>query len=180
MRKILQRLNGKGLTLIEITIVVFLFSIIMAAMFSVLATGRSSWDAGESQIGVQQAARNGLDSMIKELRQAATSTIIGVPLDGAAYNSITFQIPASISEAGINWSSNIQYSLGGLNGKQLVRTQAGSQTVLANNISALSFSRGAANPDVINISIAAQKSTIPGFSARQSTTTLNSQVRLRN
>lgn len=178
--QITNRLHRLGLTLIEIMLVVFLFSIILAAIFSVLATGRMSWNAGESQIGVQQAARNGLDSMIKELRQAGISTITDVPSNGINYSSITFQIPTAISATGITWSSSIQYSLGGLNGNQLLRTQAGSQKVLANNISALSFNRSAANPNVVNVSITAQKNTFPGFTARQSTITLSSQVKLRN
>lgn len=170
----------KGLTLIELLLVVLLFSITMAAIFSVLATGRNSWNAGESQINVQQAARNGLDSMVKELRQAGVSTISGVPANATNYSSITFQIPTAIGLAGITWSTSIQYSLGGLNNSQLLRTQSGSQRVLANNISALSFNRSASNPNVINISITAQKNTFPGFTARQSTITLGSQVRVRN
>ncbi len=181
--QIKNRLHGfekAGFTLLEILVVIFLFSIISAAIFSVLATGRNSLSAGESQIGVQQACRNGLDSMIKELRQASVSTITGVPADGTNYNSITLQIPTAIGAAGITWSSSIQYALGGLNGAQLLRTQSGSQRVLANNISALSFNRSAANPNVINISITAQKNTFPGFTARQSTINLVSQVKLRN
>ena len=172
--------EDKGFTLLEIIIVVFLFSMIFAALFSVLAVARNSLSAGESQVGIQQACRNGLDAMIKELRQAGVSTISGVPADGANYSSITFQIPAAIAETGITWSNNIQYGLGGLNGTQLLRTESGSQRVLANNISALSFNRTATDPDVVNISITAQKNTFPGFTARQSTIVLNSQVKLRN
>nr|MBU1328121.1 prepilin-type N-terminal cleavage/methylation domain-containing protein [Candidatus Omnitrophota bacterium] len=172
--------DDRGFTLLEIIIVVFLFSVISAAIFSVLATGRNSLSAGESQIGVQQACRNGLDSMIKELRQAGVSTITDVPANGTNYSSITFQIPTSIAATGITWSSNIQYALGGLNNAQLLRMQSGSQRVLANNISALSFNRSATNPNVVNISVTAQKNTFPGFTARQSTITLVSQVRLRN
>ena len=172
--------NNKGFTLLEIIIVVFLFSIISAAIFSVLATAKNSLSAGESQISVQQACRNGLDAMIKELRQTNALKIADVPANGTNYSAITFQIPTAISETGITWSSNINYSLGGLNGAQLLRTQSGSQKVLANNISALSFNRSAANPNVVNISVTAQKNTFPGFTARQSTITFNSQVRIRN
>jgi len=170
----------KGFTLLEIIIAVFLFSIISAAIFSVLATARNSLSAGESQVGVQQACRNGLDAMVNELRQTSALKIADVPANGTNYSAITFQIPAGDITAGITWSSNIQYSLGGLNGKQLIRTQSGSQRILGNNISAVSFNRSAANPNVVNISVTAQKNTFPGFTARQSTITINSQVRLRN
>lgn len=176
----LSRLEKRGFTLVEIIVVVFLFSIIFAAIFSVLATAKNSLSSGESQISVQQACRNGLDAMIKELRQGSISTIQDVPPDGVDYSAITFQIPLSIGASGITWSSVIQYSLGGLNGSQLLRTQSGAQRVLGNNISAVSFSRSASDPNVVNISITAEKNTFPGFTARQSTITLTSQVKLRN
>ncbi len=172
--------NNRGFTLIEIIIVVFLFSIVSAALFSVLASAKNSLNAGESQVGVQQACRNGLDAMIKELRQAGVSTITNVPANGTNYNTITFQIPTVISAAGITWSSNVNYALGGLNGRQLLRLESGNQKVLANNISALSFNRSATNPNVVNINITAQKNTFPGFTASQSTITVTSSVKLRN
>jgi len=169
-----------GFTLIEIIIAVLLCSIMFAALFSVLASARNSLSAGESQLGVQQACRNGLDFMIKELRQAGASTITGVPADGTSYSSITFQIPLAISATSITLSDSIQYALGGLNGRQLVRTQSGIERVVGNNISALSFNRTLADPNVVNISITAEKDTFPGFTARQTVITLVSQVRLRN
>lgn len=172
--------KSKGLTLIEIIIVVFLFTIILAAILTALATARTSWKSGSSQLSVQQEARKGLNAMTKELRQARLSTIAGVPADGGNYGSITFQIPEGISETGTTWSTNIQYSLGGLNNAQLLRVQDGAQRVLANNISALLFNRNLSSPEVINISITAQKSTFPGFSAIQSNIILNSEVKVRN
>lgn len=175
-----RKFYEKAFTLVEIIMAVFLFSIISAAIFSVLATAKNSLSSGESQISVQQACRNGLDIMVKELRQASISTIQDVPPDGVDYSAITFQIPVSMDESGITWSGVIQYSLGGLNGSQLIRTQSGAQRALGNNISLLVFSRSAADPDVVNITITAQKNTFPGFTARQSTITLTSQVKLRN
>lgn len=172
--------NNKGFTLVEIIIVAFLFSIISAAIFSVLATGRNSLSAGESQMSVQQACRNSLDAMVKELRQTAASKIPDVPANGVNYSSITFQVPTVISATGPTWSADIRYSLGGLNGMQLLRTQSGNQRVMGNNISSLIFNRSAASPNVVNVSVTAQKNTFSGFTARQSTITLTSQVKLRN
>ncbi|MFC1667144.1 type II secretion system protein J [Candidatus Omnitrophota bacterium] len=170
----------EGLTLVEITIVVFLFSIILAAIFSALAMARTIWKTGGSQLSIQQEARRGLRIMSMELRQARLSTIAGVPVNGTNYNSITFQIPVSISETGTTWSSNIQYSVGGLNNTQLLRLQDATQTVLANDISVLNLSRNVSTPEVINISITSQKNTFPGYTATQSTITLNSEARVRN
>ena len=172
--------NKIGFTLIETIVALFLFSIIIACLFSVLATARSSWTASSSQVNVQQEARRGLSAMVRELRQANLPGITGVPADGADYNSITFQIPASITAGGTIWSSNIQYSLGGLNGTQLLKTQDASQRVLANNISAVTFNRTVLSPDTINISVTTQKNTFPGFNIIQSNITLNSEVKVRN
>ena len=172
--------KNNGLTLIEIIIVIFLFSIILAAIFTVLATAKTSWKSAGSQLSVQQEARRGLGVVVKELRQARLSTIIGVPADGADYSSITFQIPEDISETGTTWSTNIQYSIGGLNNSQLLRSQDGNQTVLANDVSTLNLRREAAVPDTINISITVQKSTFPGFGIIQSDITLGSEVKVRN
>ncbi len=172
--------QAKGLSLTEIIVVIFLFSIMLAAIFTVLATARNSWKSGGSRLGVQQEARRGLNSLAKELRQARLSTITGVPNDGTTYSSINFQIPDSISAGGTTWSTIIQYSIGGLNNTQLLRTQDGNQRVLTNNVSSLGFSRSASMPDVLNISITVQKNTFPGLGAIQTSETLNTEVNVRN
>ena len=172
--------KSAGLSLIELIIVVFLFSIMTGAIFMLLGTARSCWKSGGSQLSVQQDARRGLNTMAKELRQARLSTISGVPADGTGYSSITFQIPQSISAAGTTWSTNIQYTVGGLNSSQLLRTQDANQRVLANNISSLSLSRNAPTPDIINIALGVQKNTFPGLSAIQTTITTATEVKVRN
>jgi competence protein ComGC len=169
-----------GLTLVEISIVILLFSIILAAILTALVAARTSWNSGGSQLTVQQEVRKGISSMVRELRQARLSTITGVPADGASYNSIAFQIPETISETGTTWSTNIQYSLGGLDNAQLIRAQDTNQRILANNISALSFSRNAVKPETINITVTAQKNTFPGFSIIKSNITFNSELTIRN
>ncbi len=172
--------KSAGLTLIELIVVVFLFSVMIGAIFMLLGTARSCWKSGGSQLSAQQDARRGLNTMAKELRQAKLSTISGVPADGTDYSSITFQIPQSISAAGTTWSTNIQYTVGGLNNSQLLRTQDAAQRVLANNISSLSLNRNASTPDIINITLGVQKNTFPGFSATQTTITTTTEVKVRN
>lgn len=170
----------KGLTLIEAIIVTLLFSIVLASLFTILRAVNISWESGGSQLSVQQEARRAINAMAKELRQARTLTIAGTPADGTNHSTIIFNIPETISESGVTWSSNIQYALGGLNNAQLIRTQNGGQRVMANYISALSFSRDPSAIDVINISITAQKNTFSGFGTSQSDITLNSEIKVRN
>lgn len=172
--------KNSGLTLIETIIVIFLFSIVLASIYNILTTSRFSWKSASSQLTVQQEARRGLNTMLKELRQARLSTISGVPVDGMPHSSITFQIPESITESGVTWSSNIQYSLGGLNSAQLIRTQDSGQRVLANNISILTFDRSPSSPDTITINIATQKNIFENISTAQSSINLDSAVKVRN
>lgn len=172
--------KNSGLSLIESIVSIFIFSIILACVFSALASARNSWKSSSAQVSVQQEARRGMAAMIRELRQANLSAITDVPADGMNYNSITFQIPVTITATGTTWSNNIQYYIGGLNGAQLLRTQDGSQRVMANNISSVVFNRPVSAPETINIGITTQLNTFPGFTGIQSSLTLNSEVKVRN
>lgn len=169
-----------GFTLIELMIVMLIFSIILGAMFAVMNMGKASWHSGDTQIQVQQEARKGMDRIVKELRQTGTSTIIGVPADGNLYNTITFRIPDEDgidANGNIEWGNQIAYSLGGLNGQQLLRTEGEGLEVLANRVVNLQFRRQATTPNIVEITLQSQKTTIPGHLI---SATLNSQIRARN
>jgi len=199
----------KGFTLIELMVVIFIFSVIMAATFGVLSIGRQSWHTGSTQVELQQETRRAMDRMVRELRESG-STHISIPVGGS---SITFQVPIDEDtidttvdddvldvNGNIEWGAggslgrSIQYLLGGLNNRQLLRrvlngyptgVQVGADVILANNIrsdspppNALMFvGSPAGNPTVISIEVSAQKDAVPG---RQMQSTLNSQVTLRN
>lgn len=172
-----------GFTLVEIMIVFAIFSIIGAAIFATLTMGRKSWHTGDVQVEMQQEVRKAMNSMVKELRQSGPAVIVGVPADGAPYSAITFQIPEDTDNDGdvidgsgnIEWGSQITYSLGGLNGEQLLRIQSGDR-VLANNIQSLQFTRSGFGEE-ITITLIAEKDTV---FQRILTAALTSQVTLRN
>jgi len=172
--------KNNGFTMVEVLVVAFLFGIILAATMVVLSTGRLSWNAGSSETDIQQECRKGMNAMVKELRQAGALTIPNVPPDNNNYTTITFQVPTAVSVTGATWSAAINYSLGGLNNQQLIRTQSGASTVLANNITTLTFRRSGVATDTVNISIAGSKNRFPGFTAAQSTAALVSRVQVRN
>lgn len=175
----------KGFTLIETMIVLLIFSIILGAIFSTMTIGKLSWYSGDAQVEVQQETRKGLSRMSKELRQSRSSVIQGVPPDGEYHNTIIFKIPEDIDGDGdtidnsgnIEWSNDITYSLGGLNNRQLLRTEEGESTVLANNIALLQFRRGSTTQELLEINLMAEKRTIQGHIIQS---TLSSQVELRN
>lgn len=182
-----------GFTLVELIVVIFIFSIIMAAIFAVLSMGRQSWHTGSTQVDLQQETRRGMDRMVKELRQSGQTklfTIIGgvtapFPANNTPYNTIIFQKAQgwdSVNDV-INWGNQITYSLAG---NQAQRASAGSTTILANKVATLEFKRSPDNlmtPDIdesniVEITLQARKDALPGGRTMQST--LNSQVTLRN
>lgn len=174
-----------GFTLIELMVVIFIFLIISAAVYGILTIGRQSWYIGSTQVELQQEVRRGMDRMIRELRQSGQNTIVDVPADDSSYSTITFQIPEDtdgdgdvIDDGGnIEWGSQITYSLGGLNNQQLLRSSGGTSTVLANNVINLQFKRSSTTPNILEISLQAEKDTVRG---RTIQLTLSSQVSLRN
>ncbi len=172
-----------GFTLLELMVVIFIFSIIMAATFGVLSMGTQSWHTGSTQVELQQETRRAMDWMVKEIRQSAEDAIPSMPNPSLSYNSnsITFRVPDDIDGDGdvidvggdIEWGNTITYSL---LGNQVQRTSVGVTTVLANRVVNLQFTK-AANIPIIEISLQAQKDAVPG---RAMQSTLNSQVTLRN
>jgi len=175
----------KGLTLVELMIVLLIFSIILGAIFAIMNVSRTSWQTGNVQVEMQQETRKGMDRMLRELRQSGQTIITGVPANGVSYSSIAFQIPEDGDNDGdvtdgsgnIEWSAQITYSLGGLDGEQLLRTSGGSSIVMANKIISLQFSRAATTPNILEISLQAQKNTAQGTTIQSN---LNSQANLRN
>lgn len=191
------RSRRNGFSLLEVLISVAIFLIIASAMFALLTSGKKAFDMGAAQIDVEQEARRALDYISKELRQSSDSKISGVA-PGASGNTIIFEIPYDIGSdgdviddatGGIEWSNDaggigtITYTYVGLD-KQIVRTLSvsGAQTVLANEISSLSFTRPLA-ADTVAINVIAEKYPFKGFtgpSDEKVTVNLNTQVTLRN
>ncbi len=158
-----------GFTLVELMLVVFIFSIILGVVFVVLSMSSRSWQSGNVQVEVQQETRKGMYSMLKELRQSSLARIT------VTADMVTFRIPQNVDNSGnITWGEDIVYSLGGLNGEQLLRTQDEESRVLANNVQSLQFS---ASGKEITITLVAEKESVP---QRTITATLSSQVTLRN
>lgn len=172
----------KGLSLVEVMVTVLIFSLIFAALFMILTGDQASWYTGDVQIELNQEIRKALLTINRELRQTRSSVISGVPADGNDYNSITFRVPEDIDGDGdvisatgsMEWSDDINYSLNANN--QIVRLTTSGSSILANNISVLQFSRP--DPDIIEIGIKAQKTTVLGRTLE--TWTVVSSLKMRN
>jgi len=163
--------HNPGFSLIEMMITIAIFLIISSATFLTLATGRTFWYSGKTQLGIAREARQGLNYMAAELRQAKADTV--VPVAGDSIN-ISFKIPTDSSGTLL---ALISYSLD-VNSKQLRRQPSKvvgrPYDVLANNITGLNFQR---NNKIIKIRITSQKQTTQNYTI---STTLETEVNLRN
>ncbi len=169
--------QNRGSVLLEVIVAIFVFLIVLALVFTILATGRNAWHIEDTSVELQQELRKGLDVVIEDLRQTASSQMFGVPPDGNWYNTITYRKPTDVSSGFIVWGEQSQFLLGGLNGRQLLRRAGGSDEVIANNIVSLGIRRQWSTRDVIEVILSADKTTIKGTLIERN---INFQIKLRN
>lgn len=162
-----------GLTLLEVMVVVAIFSVIFAILLTVFASGRVSFQTQDTQIELQQEVRRAVDRMVLEMHQAGSATISTTL---ATNDTVTFQIPTGFDANGnVVWGPSIQYFRGGLNNSQLIRTYNGTNTTLANQVASLVFS--APSSEIIAINISMNKTSLSQAALQANMTT---RVRLRN
>lgn len=155
--------NKRGFTVIELMTAMCIFAVLIVAIYSILLIGDSTTRTGLTYIELSQDSRLGIDRMIRELRSARRSTI-NIP-DGSY---ITFQVPGS---------DTLQYSLAGIGGRQLIRTEGETTTVLCNNVQDIQFSPSPFSGSTIFITLETQKTSLSG---RNLTRTSDISVKVRN
>lgn len=161
-------------TLIEIMVSVSILLVVLAAIFMVLSTGRNTWWSSTVSAEVHQEVRKAEEWISKELRQGIR-TSINIPV---SEDSIAFRVPSNVSNGGVITPSQvITYYLGGLNNSQLLRSVGGNINVLANNIQPPVFHQDLDDPQIIEVTITANKNDYRG---RSISATLDFKVKLRN
>lgn len=145
---------GTGFSLVELMVVLFIFSIVLGATYGVLTMSRTSFKTGDIQIVVQQEARKAMDSIVRELREASSV-------------NLSSEYPFTI------WGERIKYTV--VNGQLQREVQGELPTALANDVGNIQFTL--LGGDVVSITLTTQKNTIFG---RTLTANLTSQVKLRN
>lgn len=151
--------SRRGFSLVEMMMVALIGSLIIGGLYAVLIIGKSNWEINRDRIELQQNLRTAFEWMRRDLRQSGVSTITGVPANGSSNASITFQVPSTVTSGAVVWASAITYSKGGTGNAQLLRTVGGTSKVIAQNVSSLSFSRTAADPSVVLVTLQVQKNT---------------------
>lgn len=119
-------ISDKGFSLIEIMISAVILSLVILGVLTIMNFANMTWHSDMGLLDLQQAARQAMDGMSREIRRADRLRNITIAADGA---SIQFYIP--------DYTDSITYSL---SNNQIIREHpGGTNRVLANAISALSF-----------------------------------------
>ena len=117
-----------GFTLAEMSLTVFLFSVVLLSFYSALMVGNNSFFMDSNYVDLEQQARKSVDRLVRELRGAKTASLSIATLS-ANNDKITFSTPNA---------ANAKYYLN--NSNQLIREfPSGTTTVMAVNITYLKF-----------------------------------------
>ncbi|HOW88201.1 MAG TPA: hypothetical protein P5561_02770 [Candidatus Omnitrophota bacterium] len=183
--KILGKKGAKGFTVSELMIVVGLSSVVFMGVLAILRVGTEQSQLSQTKMLLQDTAREALYKMVQEIRQSAPSRIT------IAGNSASIQFavpdPASLvstTSYTVNWTGahQIQYALGGAGNRQILRTDLATNrtSVLANDVTALQFTGDAAQPNVVTITISAQRNLTSGRPVPSAPLQLTAQAEVRN
>ena len=177
IRRMLDRLTRKdGFTLVESVVTIAIFSLIAAGIYATMVAGDNSWNLNSIQIEVQQELRKAMSGMKDDLMQSGSTAINDVPADGTWYTSITFYRSDGVSGGKILWNSDTTQFL--LSGNQLQSIEGSTTKVIAQNIQSLQFRRLTSAPEMVEVTLQAQKSGLKGGGAV--TDSLDFKVKLRN
>lgn len=117
--------DKKGLTLVEMLVGSAIFSFLVLVLFGMVQTGTSAYIADSTRLGLQEQARNGMDRMVREIRQSRASS---VTVNDAHSDTVNFSTPTR---------TNVRYYRSGTN---LVREYPlGTVKIIAINIGHLKF-----------------------------------------
>lgn len=148
---LLYNRQQKGFSLIELMVVVVILGLITLGLVTFFTGGTKSWVAGQSQLEAQRNARQAMDRMVREIREASKITT-------SNDEKIIFNTP---------WETGITYELS-------VNTINRNNNPLINNVSNLDFDYYTSLSKVhILLEVDVDKDGNPDV-------TLNTDVNLRN
>ncbi len=154
----------KGFTLPELMITIAIFSVIAIGIYNTLGGGSRSYYMEVTHLELQQQARNALNRMVHEMREASRASVT-VTVLSATSDRIVFNTPSSLG---------VQYYLSGNN---LVREfPTGTIKPVASNIAYLKFTpTPSTNPATLKIDTHSDKTFLGTMSFH-----LTETVKLRN
>lgn len=132
----INRINKKGVTLIEIIIVISILSILSGITIKFLIDSLKIYTMGVNQKMIFEEAKLALERMCRDIRDAKSIT---VPTEGNSGNSITFQ--RTNATAGDASDEILTYRLN-RNTIEKVKTSPSVISLLASNVSSFVVQRG--------------------------------------
>jgi prepilin-type N-terminal cleavage/methylation domain-containing protein len=175
--------SQKGFTLLELMVTMSIVVIMSYCLFLALRAGDEQRQAADAKMLIYDSAREGLYKMVQEIRQTAPSRVT----IGVGSSDITFSIPNSATPVdattySVDWTTaqQVTYAIGGTNNNQVIRTVGGVSTVVAHDVTALTFTGNATPPSVITVRMSVQHSTAGGRTMPANAIQMSGQARLRN
>ncbi len=99
-------MNKKGFSLVEVLIVLAIFTVMFGLIFDIFISGQNAFQSGPEQQDIQNKVRQGINAMTRELYTSKTSKI--TPLAASPNdNYIIFQVPIGYDTSGsLLWGAN--------------------------------------------------------------------------
>lgn len=188
----------KGFTITEVMIAAAISTIIIFGAFTILRVSSDQLTVIHTKMNLEENSREALFKMAQEIRQTSNNKITNnfgaANANGVQQTStLSFIVPvpapnaASLVDVNFDpkWANSIQYSLD-QNEHQILRTStelvtnATAQGVLANGITSLVFSRKAATPEFITITVNAQQTLSDGRQIPETPMEMTMQAQARN
>lgn len=177
-----NKLSGqKGFTLVEVMISAAIFSVLIMGLYVALEATSDQSDVSQAKMTLQESGTRALYKMEQELRLSASDRVV-VAADG---NSVTFDVPDPDNPFDSNYNTNwtdshsVTYSL---SGTQLMRadSDAGTSSVLANDVTDIEFAGNDTEPTVVTITIDLQKTLSNGRVIPDDPLVVMTQAEVRN
>ncbi len=150
----------KGFTLMEMMLVVLIFTILFAALLTVLTTSDRSWRTGQNKLAEQQAARKAMDKIVRLVRQSRPgSNWMVISPDQGTSTKISF-CKAIFDEATQDFRDpppSVTFKLDPSNPAQLVKKESdidANFVAVAQEIESVNFGGGCAGCAAFNCSTA--------------------------
>ena len=148
----------KGVTLIELMVVVVVLSLIILGLVTFFTGGVRSWITGQNQLSAQRNARQAIDQMVREIREGNNFTI------GPSNNSVTISYLSSFGKNPVTFK---------LSGTVIEREVNSVSSPMINSVKTLSFASTDASKVHILLEVDVDNDGNPDI-------TLNTDVNLRN
>lgn len=183
-----------GFTLTEVMIATVISTFVIFGAFTLLQVSNKHLDVSHARMSLEEASREALFKMAQEIRQSSADRI--QDFGGANKTSgseINFHVPIPDPDAATlvgpdftpAWAANIRYWLDS-GTRQLMRTSTefGSseqlQAVIANDVTALSFSRSDATSALVTIQVSVQHALPDGTQVPSQPLVLSTTAEARN